>query len=96
MSGGWQEEYDDGYYDDEHDPYWYYQLGTLCSGCGLYVGSCSCPVVVELQDGTTRVLPPPDVDEDRRAQDVIEDLKYEQPEPAEPNFDDWEGVTSDA
>lgn len=83
-----------GWYDDEeYDPYWYYKLGTLCSGCGEYVGSCSCPVVVNLQDGTTRVLFPPDVDEDRRAQDLIEDLKYETPEQDEPNHDEWEEVS---
>lgn len=92
MSGGERGWYDGD--DEEYDPYWYYKLGTLCSGCGEYVGSCPCPVVVDLQDGTTRVLLPPDVDEDRRAQDLIEDLKYELPEPGEPNHDDeWEGAS---
>lgn len=81
---------DTDWLDEDEDPYWYYKLGTLCSGCGQYVGRCSCNVVVELQDGTTRVLPPPDVDEDRRAQDLIEDLKYELPEPSEPE-PDYEG-----
>lgn len=63
--GGGDDDPDWRWGDEEEDPYWYYKLGTICSGCGLYLGSCACDVVTTLQDGTTLVLPGKPAEEER-------------------------------